>query len=398
MHIGIYIDYMNPTSGGGFTFQESLLHQLNTAATHHRFTIFYYGQLPAEIQKINMGKVLINRTYKELVIKHKLSYFFRSVRSKLTRSGKAITKLSAFELSAQKEKIEFMWFASQFYMPIGGIPFLFTVWDLQHRLQPWFPELSESAVWGQREKMFSEAIRKASYILTGTQAGKNEIIKFYDVPEEKIKNHFLHPTPAYALQCDQVYPLPADVHAPYIFYPGQFWAHKNHICILMALKGLRDKENIKINAVFTGHDYGNRKYIEKQIAELGLRDQVKIFGFVERKTLISLYQHSLAVVYPSFFGPENLPPLEAMALGTPVIAAKVSGADEQLGDNVLYFDPLNEAELADQILTVYKNESIRNQLIEKGRVRSRQYTIEHYINDILKLFDGFEKIRRCWEL
>jgi glycosyltransferase involved in cell wall biosynthesis len=397
MHIGIYIDSMNPKSGGGFTFQESLLHQLNTTGTHHKFTIFYYGRLPAEVRKMSMRKVLINRTYKELVIKHKLGYFFRSAFSKLTKSGKAITKLSAFELSAQKEGIEFMWFTSQFYMPIASIPFLFTVWDLQHRLQPYFPEVSQPAVWMQREKMFGEAIRKASYVLTGTEAGKNEIIRFYGVPEGKIQHQFLHPTPAYTLQCSQVYPVPAGIGKPYLFYPGQFWAHKNHICILMALKELRDKKNLMINAVFTGHDYGNRSYIEKQISKLGLTDQVKIFGFVERETLISLYQHSLAMVYPSFFGPENLPPLEAMALGAPVIAAKVSGADEQLGDNVLYFDPLNEAELADQILTVYKNENIRNQLIEKGRVRSRQYTIEHYINDILKLFDGFEKIRRCWE-
>jgi len=184
---------------------------------------------------------------------------------------------------------------------------------------------------------------------------------------------------------------------PYVFYPAQFWSHKNHVCILLALKHLKEKVGIRINAVFVGRDFGNRAFIEKQVEQLGLSGQVKLFGFVERETLIGLYQHSLALVYPSFFGPENLPPLEAMALGVPAIAANMPGVDEQLGNYALLFNPADENELAKHIHNMYSDETLRNQMIQRGHQRSRAFTIEHYMTEMMKLFDRFEKIRRCWE-
>jgi len=290
-----------------------------------------------------------------------------------------------------------IWLPSQDYIPIGTIPYFFTVWDLQHRLQPYFPEVSEKNIWQKRENTFSEAIRKASYVITGTVASKKEIIRFYDVPEERIKDGFLHPTPSFALECRKTFSLPENISVPYIFYPAQFWAHKNHICILSALKYLKEKENTKVNAVFVGKDYGNKDYLEKKILEFGLSDQVTIIGFVERETLIALYQHGLALVYPSYFGPENLPPLEAMALGLPVIAANMPGVNEQLGENALFFDPEDEKELAAHVLSVLNDKDLRENLVDKGKSRSSAYTVVHYVEAMVKLFDRFSKIRRCWK-
>jgi glycosyltransferase involved in cell wall biosynthesis len=325
-----------------------------------------------------------------------VNYHWLSFLRKIKLYKKNVYRFSDLELTAGRENIELIWLPSQDYIPIGTIPYFFTVWDLQHRLQPYFPEVSEKGIWRHREATFSEAIRKASYVITGTQAGKDEIIRFYGVPEERIKKGFLHPTPVFALGCDKTYPLPVTVTAPYVFYPAQFWPHKNHICILLALKHLKEKENTRINVVFVGKDYGNKKYIEKKILEFGLTDQVKLMGFVERETLIALYQHGLTLVYPSFFGPENLPPLEAMALGLPVIAADMPGVKEQLGEHALLFKPDNEKQLAAQILRMASDNNLREGLISRGKDRSRSYTVEHYMEGMLVLFDKFAKIRRCW--
>lgn len=396
MNIGIYIGNLDPGSGGGFTFQESLLLQLNKIDTSHQFTVFYKGQFPSSLNDTKLNKVAVDKKYSSQVFYSKINYYWLSLLKRLKLYRKDVYRFSDLELTAAKERIDLIWLPSQDYIPIGTLPYFFTVWDLQHRLQPYFPEVSEKNTWQQRESTFSEAIRKASYVVTGTIASKNEIIRFYGVPEERIKDGFLHPTPSFALKSDQTYPLPKNISAPYIFYPAQFWPHKNHICVLLALKHLREKENIRINVVFVGKDYGNKSYLEKKIIELGLSEQVIIMGFVERETLIALYQHGLALVYPSFFGPENLPPLEAMAIGLPVIAANMPGVNEQLGENALLFDPKDERELAAHILRIVNDRNLRESLISKGKNRSQSYTVVHYINDIVGLFDSFTKIRRCW--
>ena len=397
MNIGIYIGNMDPGSGGGFTFQESLVLQLNKIDTNHQFTVFYKGQLPASLNDIKLNKIAVDKKYSKQVFYSKLNYHLCNILKKLRLYKKSVYRFSDLELTAGKENIELIWLPSQDYIPIGTIPYFFTVWDLQHRLQPYFPEVSEKNIWQQRENTFSEAIRKASYVVTGTLASKKEIIRFYDVPEERIKDGFLHPTPSFALKCDKTYPLPEKITTPYIFYPAQFWPHKNHICILSAIKHLKEKKSTKINVVFVGKDYGNKKYLEKKIIEFDLSDQVSLMGFVERETLISLYQHGLALVYPSFFGPENLPPLEAMALGLPVIAANMPGVKEQLGEDAILFDPEDEQELAGHILQIFNDKQIRESLVTKGKSRSRSYTVEHYVNDMMGLFDGFTRIRRCWD-
>jgi glycosyltransferase involved in cell wall biosynthesis len=396
MTIGIYIGNLDPGSGGGFTFQESLLLQLDKIDTHHQFTVFYKGQLPASLMDIKLNKIAVDKKYSNEVFYSKVNYHWRSLLKKLKLDKKDVYRFSDLELTAGKENIELLWLPSQDYIPIGTIPYFFTVWDLQHRLQPYFPEVSGKNIWKHREATFSEAIRKASYVITGTQAGKDEIIRFYDVPEDRIKHGFLHPTPSFALNCKVTHPLPQNIPTPYIFYPAQFWPHKNHVCILSAVKYLKERENVRINIVFVGKDYGNKKYVERKAQELGVTDQVIIMDFVQRDLLLALYQHGLALAYPSFFGPENLPPLEAMALGLPVIAADRPGVKEQLGENALLFNPESEIELASHILHIMKNENFREDIINKGKIRSQAYTVTHYINGMLQLFNSFENIRRCW--
>jgi glycosyltransferase involved in cell wall biosynthesis len=145
------------------------------------------------------------------------------------------------------------------------------------------------------------------------------------ISQERV--HILpHPTPACALNASQKTKLPDGLEPGYLFYPAQFWAHKNHVNLLLALKQLSDQGKV-IQLVLTGSDYGNLLHIEKTISELGLQNQVRTLGFVSNEELVAFYQNALALTYVSFFGPENLPPLEAFALGCPVIAARVDGAD-----------------------------------------------------------------------
>jgi Glycosyl transferases group 1 len=184
----------------------------------------------------------------------------------------------------------------------------------------------------------------------------------------------------------------------FLFYPAQFWPHKNHINLLFGLDELRRKHDLHPKLVLTGSDRGNRTHVHNLVSELHLTEQVFDLGFVSRENLTSLYATARAMVYPSFFGPDNLPPLEAFASACPVVAADVPGAREQLGQGALYFNPCDPRHMAAKIAEVLLNEGCRQQLIDEAMKIVRQRTPRAYISAICEVLDEFEPIRRCWGL
>jgi glycosyltransferase involved in cell wall biosynthesis len=97
----------------------------------------------------------------------------------------------------------------------------------------------------------------------------------------------------------------------------------------------------------------------------------------------------------SLFGPENLPPLEAMALGCPVVAADVPGAREQLGDAAIRVPPLDPERIAAAVKRL-EDSAERDRLVAAGRERASRYSAAGYVEGVLEFLDGFERVRRCW--
>ncbi len=396
MNVGVYLGWVYETEGGGFTFQESVINEILRSSSKHRFIFFYSGSNLFANQEMGIHKAvrlpfyfdtfnsIFSGTYR---LRHwlmkRLKRFFSKQRT-----------MTFFDFWSKDHSIKLLWLPG-FKFIRTAIPYIYTVWDLQHRLQPFFPEVSDNGQWQQREKMFSYMTQRAAYVLTGTEAGKKELQLFYGIADERIKQ-LLHPTPGFALdQQGKIAPLKLEVPKEYVFYPAQFWPHKNHMALLEALHILK-KRNTLVNIVLVGHNYGNREYIKEKAKELGVDSQLYIFNFLSRQDLISLYQHAKALVYVSHFGPENLPPLEAMALGCPVLNGKVNGAEEQLGDAALIVDHRSAEKLAEGIKRITEDTNLREELIRKGYQRAGSYTTKNYVNDLLGIVDEFEPLRNCW--
>ena len=205
-----------------------------------------------------------------------------------------------------------------------GHPVHHDSWDLQHRLQPFFPEVSANGEWASRERRASERLRRAARIIVGTEVGKAEIASFYQIPTDRIRV-LPHPTPRFALESADEQNASVlgrlGIPADYLLYPAQLWPHKNHVNLLLALRLMRDRDGLKIPLVLVGADRGNGDHVRKTIRELDLEGQVFYVGFVPHADLVALYRNAFALAYVSLFGPDNLPPLEAFALGCPVIAS-----------------------------------------------------------------------------
>jgi len=396
MKVGVCLGDLSNTSGGAYTFQEEVFNSLMKIAkdSHHSFVIFCYSQEPDKL------KQKIEGTGIQVVTSPSPSYF----RKALTRIvGEIIAfllmrrRLSRLAPIAKKLGVDFIWFVSNQVACID-IPYITVVWDLQHRLQPWFPEVSARGIWDIREKNYSWFLRRATAIIVGTETGKNEIMDFYQIPPSRVKI-LPHPTPIHNLLTTEnkkdvltKYNLPKD----YIFYPAQFWPHKNHVNLLIGLKKLRDEYQLSIPAVFVGSDHGNKKFIRKFVDDLNLNKQIYFLGFVSQEELLDLYREALALTYLTFFGPENLPPLEAFFLGCPVIASDIAGAREQLGNCALLVDPKNPDDIASAIKLLHDNETIRKTLVRRGKDRSLKFTGPDYVKGVFKILDDFESIRNCW--
>ena len=390
MRIGIYLRTMPANAGGGFSFESSILDAVHNYKGQHEFHVFTEDPVYPENSSLTPS----------------VKYIQLKRGDSLDTPGQDAESnnhdLSPLNTSLIKYKIDIVLFINPFSFQPVITPYIYVVWDLQHRVQPYFPEVSiMGTTWDQRESLYKEAIPKASYIITGNSVGKKEISQFYNIPEKRIKIIPFAVSDVYVKQKDekaQDVLVDNRIVEKFLFYPANFWAHKNHICILLAMNILKKKYGIRFEAIFTGRDSGNFDYIRAKTNELGLEDAVRFVGFVSNEVLFNLYKKAFALAYPSFFGPNNLPPLEAMTLGCPVICSDADGMKEQLGNSAVFFDPKREDELAERVYQLYSNAEERTRFVEAGKKCALSWTQDDYLRSILDIVDDFEPYKRCWDL
>ena len=383
LRVGILPLLSAPSAGGGYTFEQETLDQLVRLAPESRHEFVVLGTPRAQ----RRSGLPPNLRYAPAAP--------APVQLLLRRGGRLWLNRMVARAGA-----DVVWGFSGTHL-VPDVPFVTIVWDLQHRLQPMFPEVSAGREWGRREREFSERVRRASAVIAGTEAGRRELASFYQVPEQRI--HVLpHPTPRFALDAPPASGGPDPLarfglEPGYALYPAQLWPHKNHANLLLALARLRER-GLRLPLVLVGSDRGNGTFVRKLVQRLGLGDQVRQLGFVTVPELVALYRGALCLAYPSLFGPENLPPLEAFALGCPVVAADVSGAREQLGDAALLVPGTDPDAIAEALQRVHSDAALRATLVERGRQRARRFTGADFVRGVFGILDRLEPFVRCWRI
>ncbi len=315
-----------------------------------------------------------------------------------TYRGPQPTEPGQLERAAIANRVDMVWFTHHGY-PLRDTPYFSTVWDLAHRMLPFFPEVSHGGEWEVRERSYCRVLPSAAGVFVGTRAGKNQVSELYGVnPENVFVNPFVV-SPVDNSDClanDAALLKSLSLRPGFLFYPAQFWSHKNHVNLLYALQILESEFGEHRDLVLTGSDKGNLQYVKSVVTSLGLEERVHFLGFVSDDAIAALYRNAVAMVFPTFVGPDNIPPLEAFAHGCPVVASRVEGAEEQLGDAALIFDAASPEEMARQLAAVISDPMLRSKLVASGRDRVAKLTPEAYIGTALLAFDRFERIRRTW--
>jgi len=120
---------------------------------------------------------------------------------------------------------------------------------------------------------------------------------------------------------------------------------------------------------------------------LGLEKDIQYLGYVPDEDMSGVYAAAVALVMPTFFGPTNIPILEAWAFGCPVLTSDIRGIREQVGDAAILVDPRSVEAIADGIYRLWTEETLSNRLAELGRQRLASYTPDDYrqrLNAILE--------------
>jgi len=198
--------------------------------------------------------------------------------------------------------------------------FLVTIWDLCHRDHPEFPEVRDDREFERRERYCWQVLPKAVAVFADSPLGAQNLVRRYGLDPERVRvMPFAPSTQATGDKTGVNIRERFGIDGDYVFYPAQFWAHKNHVYILRALALLRQKHGVRLHAVFAGRDAGNMAHVRSQAQALELADCVHFAGFVAGSELPEFYRQALALVMPTYFGPTNLPPLEALHHSTPVV-------------------------------------------------------------------------------
>jgi len=397
LKVGIYFNARRD-QGGLYQYAVTLIHCLNHFGRRHQYTLFHatLEPLPADLDTSHWQIIRISRSSLLPGFGIELALMY------LARFGwHRPMKVLPPHRQIRHKKIDIMLYVKPtIHTFLWPYPFIFPIHDLQHLLQPEFPEVSANGEWSRREFIYRNAVPKANAILTDSEIGREDVIQNYNIDPSKVYP-LPYITPIYMTtglkesdleRVRQQYLLPNQ----FLFYPAAFWPHKNHSCLLHAMKLLiQEYQQNETHLVFTGSCRNECEHLKKLSMELGLTERVHFLGYVPDEDLYPLYRLAYALVMPTFFGPTNIPVLEAWSLGCPVITSDIRGIREQIGDAGLLADPHDEKEFAHAIHQLITNPDLRDHIIAQGKIRVSQWTPVDFAKRLENIFD--ECIRRSRE-
>jgi glycosyltransferase involved in cell wall biosynthesis len=240
-------------------------------------------------------------------------------------------------------------------------PVVITVWDMIHEI---FPQLDPTGSLVARKH---RAIEAADAILCISQNTKQDLLARYKVDEDKVLVTYL----AANLKPTLVNDENRTPSRPYFLYVGARAGYKNFHGLLSAFAAATTLAPDFILCV-VGPRFDSSE--EQKIAEFGLSGKVENYGAVSDSELATLYQRSVALVYPSLYEGFGIPPLEAMQCGTLVVASNRSSIPEVVGDAGILFDPERQDALTDILVHLARNPEARQPFIERGHARVRQFS------------------------
>lgn len=386
LKIGIYVD-VSKGSGGSFQYIQFILDAAANLVDQYKFTVFYIDQEFGDI---------IKKDYPLLEKQH-----ISVMRSDIPRY------IDSFDLNYVIVPLSVVscWIGAELHTSLIGV-----IHDVN---QYYYKDYYENGVrlTDSYVHLFQKVVRKSSGVFVDSELGVKELSKAVGgIYEDRlIPMPFRAPNYLDGNMPEETVELKNE---KFIFYPAQFWPHKNFTNLILAIEELKER-GVIVNILFTGEESLEKNKIIRLVEKLDLNEQVQFSGRLTDAQMKFLYFHARGMVFSGYLGPTNIPLYEAMYTGCPMAVPNVRYMPWQAKEAALYFDPCYPDSIAEALKRLWEDDTLCRELSVKGKERYKEFDKEKfnkrfkyalkdiiqknivkkkYINEIIDFCKRYEKI------
>jgi len=273
-------------------------------------------------------------------------------------------------------------------------PYVMTVHDMLEHMSR---AREQSGFWRSLHfQLTKRALSGAARIFAVSNFTKDEMVKLFEIPSERIEviynaidERFLH---GHASTADrELIAKRYQVTYPFMLYAGRISPHKNVARMIEAFSALkteleRDQAYSDLKLIIIGDDLSGNPDLRRTVVRSGVQNDVRFLGFVPIEVLRIFYDEAKIFVFPSLYEGFGLPPLEAMAHGTPVVTSNVSSLPEVVGNAAVLVNPENVFEIMRALHKVLMDQSLRQRMKERSYQQASRFSWEKSVRRILDVY------------
>ena len=290
--------------------------------------------------------------------------------------------------------------ADLFHIPTNVVPFFMprpyvvTVHDMSSLLFQGSQDLRQD--W--RLYRFRRGLERASAVISVSQATRADVQDTLGIPVSRTRLIYNAPDPVFTapsrgLELDETYRTMEryQINYPFILYAGNIRPQKNIPRLVEAfavLHGELKRHPIysDLRLIIIGDEISKYPAVRQAVIRTRVEQSVRFLGFVPIHTLRMFYKAAAAFAFPSLYEGFGLPPLEAMACGTPVVSSNVSSLPEVVGDAAILVNPENVFDIARGLRDVLLDEKLRQQAVTRGYEQLKRFSWDHAAERVLETY------------
>lgn len=273
-------------------------------------------------------------------------------------------------------------------------PYIVTAHDMLEHVSRLREQTGLRSTW--QMQMTKRVLRGAARILAVSNFTRTEIERLFEIPSNQIEvvynaidERFLrgHATAADRELIAQRY----QVNYPFLLYTGRVSPHKNVVRMIEAFSALKtelEKEGAypDLKLIIIGDDLSGNPDLRRTVVRSCVQNDVRFLGFIPIEVLRIFYDSAKIFVFPSLYEGFGLPPLEAMAHGTPVVTSNVSSLPEVVGNAAVLVNPENVFEIMRALHRVLMDEALRERMKERGYKQATKFSWDRSVRSVLDVY------------
>jgi glycosyltransferase involved in cell wall biosynthesis len=272
--------------------------------------------------------------------------------------------------------------------PLVSCKSVVTIHDCVHLMFPQY--LPNRLAFAYARTSIALASRRATRVMTVSDSSKRDIVRLFGTDPDKISVIYnayderfgVEPREEDVIRVRERYQL----HDEFVLYAGNVKPHKNLERLIEAFHIVRKRGLDHLKLVLIGDDISKYAALRRAVHQHQLHKYVRFLGYLPEETLAVMYRLAGVFVFPSLYEGFGLPPLEAMASGTPVVTSNVSSLPEVAGDAAILVDPYDPRAIAEGIHRVLTDEALRRDLRRKGVARAHQFSWEASVRRVHDIY------------